>query len=406
MIQDYFFLAVKNLKHRGARSWLTLLGIFIGVTAVVALISLGNALQFAVSSQFGISDTEIITVQAGGISGQGPPGSNVVNPLTTADLEAIQRLSSVKLAVARNIENGKLEYNDKLIFGYAVNIPSGEARDFIYEQLDQEPISGRFLKDSDVGKVFLGYNFYVDKVGLEKEVIPGKTILIQDEDFEVVGVSDKKGSLIFDNAVYLNDKDLEELFDYGDEVNAILVQPVNKKDMDGTVEDIEKLLRKRRDIKRGEDDDFEASTPEASLATVNGVIGGVQAFIVIVALISVFIGAIGIVNTMTTSVLERKKEIGIMKAIGARNEHVFSQFFVESGLLGLVGGIVGIIFGTLIGFGGTMAINNWIGSEIGISLNFGLIFFALLGSFLIGAVSGIVPAMNASKEDPVTALRG
>jgi len=128
--------------------------------------------------------------------------------------------------------------------------------------------------------------------------------------------------------------------------------------------------------------------------------------IIIIASISVFIGALGIVNTMTTSVLERKKEIGIMKSIGARNEHVFFQFFIESGLLGLIGGIVGAIFGTLIGVLGVAGINNFIGAELKPTVDFVLIFFTLLGSFIIGAVSGIIPAMNASKENPVEALRG
>ena len=107
MIQDYFFLAYKNLKHRGTRTWLTLLGIVIGVSAVVSLISLGNALQMAVSSQFGISETELISVQAGGISSYGPPGSGAVNPLTQDDLQAIKKISSVERAVGRNIETGK-----------------------------------------------------------------------------------------------------------------------------------------------------------------------------------------------------------------------------------------------------------------------------------------------------------
>ena len=89
IIKDYFTLSFRNLKHRGIRSWLTLLGIFIGVAAVVALISLGSGLKLAVSSQFDIASTEIIIVQAGGISGFGPPGSNVVNPLTVDDVEKI-----------------------------------------------------------------------------------------------------------------------------------------------------------------------------------------------------------------------------------------------------------------------------------------------------------------------------
>ena len=405
MIKDYFTISFRNLRNRGIRSWLTLLGIFIGVTAVVALISLGAGLKLAVSSQFDIASTEIITVQAGGISGYGPPGSNIVNPLTIEDVEQIEKLSSVKKSVRRNMASGKLEYNDKLIFGSAMSVPSGDNRDFVYEQLDIETITGRLLKDADVKKVFLGYNFYVDKVGLDKEVIPGKRVLINDEQFEVIGILEKKGSFIFDNMVYMNEKDLENLFGYGDNVDIIVVQPKDKNELDKTKEDIEKLLRKTRDVKIDEED-FEVSTPEAMLATVNNILSGVQIFIALIAGISIFIGALGIVNTMTTSVLERKKEIGIMKAIGARNSQIFFQFFVESGLLGLIGGIIGVIFGVLIGILGTITLNNFLGTELKPVIDYLLIFYALLGSFLIGAIAGIVPAMNAAKQNPVEALRG
>lgn len=105
MIKDFFVLAFKNLRGRGIRSWLTLLGIVIGVTAVVSLISLGNGLQLAVASQFGINANELITVKAGGISGFGPPGSSIVDPITRNDARAIERLSSVENAVVRNIRS-------------------------------------------------------------------------------------------------------------------------------------------------------------------------------------------------------------------------------------------------------------------------------------------------------------
>ncbi len=405
MIKDYFTLAFKNFKHRGARSWLTLLGIFIGVTAVVALISLGTSLQVAVSSQFGISQTETITIQAGGISGSSPPGSSVVNPLTTDDLKIIKKINGVKNAVRRNMNYGKLEYNDIVVFGFVGSIPSGNDREFIYDELSAEPIAGRLLKDSDSKKVLLGYNFYADKVGIEKQILPGKKVLINDESFEVIGLLEKKGSFIMDNMVFMNDQEMEDLFEYQDEVSMILVQPENINELDKLKLNIEKILRKHRNVKIGEED-FEVSTPESSLSTVKSILGGVQTFIIIVALISVFIGSLGIVNTMTISVLERKKEIGIMKSIGARNNDIFMQFFIESGLLGLFGGFVGAVFGTLIGISGTMGINNWLGSEIPFNINFILIFFSLLGSFLIGAISGIVPAMRASRQNPVEALRG
>ena len=405
MIEDFFKLAFKNLKHRGARSWLTLLGIFIGVTAVVALISLGNSLELAVSSQFGISQTELITVQASGTQGFAPPGTGTITPLTKDDLDAINKLSSVDIAVSRNIESAKIEYKDKIIFGYVATIPYGDEKDFIYEQLGDEAVNGRLLKDSDTKKVFLGYNFIVDKVGLENPVIAGKKLIIQDQNFEVVGVLEKKGSFIFDNAIYMNEKDADDIYNFEEHVDAILLRPKDVDEIDKTKVDIEKLLRERRDVKLGQED-FEVSTPENSLSTVKGIIGGVQIFVVLVAFISIFIGALGIVNTMTTSVLERKKEIGIMKSIGARNENIFYQFFIESSLLGLVGGIVGCIFGISIGLLGTGAINNFIGAEIKPTLDFTLIFFTLLGSFLIGGLSGIAPAMRAAKQNPVEALRG
>ena len=405
MIVDSFLLSFKNLKHRGLSSWLTLLGIFIGVTAVVSLISLGNGLQVAVGSQFGISSTEILTVEAGGISFGGPPGTGVVNPLTISDLEEIRKLSSVERAIRRNLVSGRAEFNKKVIFGLATNIPDdSDDRKFVYDQIEAVTVAGRLLKKEDSRKVLLGYNFYVDNVGFDKEVRPGNNILINDVKYEVVGIVEKKGSFIFDNVVYMNEDDLEAMGDYGDNVDVIGVQAKDKDLMDKTKEDIEKLLRRLRDVKEGKED-FKVSTPEAQMGAVNDILGGVQAFIVIVASISIFIGALGIVNTMTTSVLERRRDIGIMKSVGATNANIFMQFFIESSLLGLMGGIVGALVGTLIGVLGTVGINSWLGSEIGMSVNFVLIGGALIGSFIIGGIAGIVPAMNAARENPVDALR-
>ncbi len=407
MISDFFSLALKNLKHRGIRSWLTLLGIFIGVTAVVSLISLGNGLQMAVATQFGVSSNEFITIQAGGLSGYGPPGSNVVDPLTQSDVDAIERLSSVENAVRRNINSGIVEFNDNVQFRYVGSIPNNdEDRKMIYTNLDLDLLTGRHLDSGDSGKVVLGYNFYTNEEDWGGKIIsPGKSVIINDEDFEVIGIVDKQGSLIMDNIVLMDEGDMDDIFGFGDEASIVIAQPKDTDEMQKTKTDIEKLLRNRRGVKEGEED-FEVSTPEAALATVNSILSGVQIFIAIVASISIFIGAIGIVNTMTTSVLERKKEIGIMKSIGAKNSHIFLQFFIESSLLGLIGGIVGALFGTIIGVVGTMGINGWLGTELAPNVDVILIAFSLLGSFLIGGIAGIVPAMKAAKQNPVEALRG
>lgn len=401
---DYLILALKNLKHRGVRSWLTLLGIFIGVTAVVSLIGLGAGLQAAVGAQFGISSTHVITVQAGGLNVFSAPGSGAVNKLTTADADAIERLSTIEMALPRNIETIAIEIDNNLIIGSTISIPSGEKREKSWEVMGLEIDKGRFLQDSDLNKIVVGYSFSEDKEEY-KGVNTGNKIIINDEKFEIIGILKKKGSLIFDSVILMNDEVLNELVNYGDEADIIAVIVKDKDLMERAKEDIEKLMRKRRDVKEGEED-FEVSTPESAMETVNSVLGAVQAFIIIIASISILVGTLGIVNTMTTSVLERKKEIGVMKAIGAKNGQIFIQFFFESGMLGFVGGLVGVVFGTIIGIVGVAGINQFLGAELSPVINFALIGGTLLGSFLIGAVAGIVPAMSAAKQNPVEALRG
>ncbi len=400
---NYFHSAFKNLRRRGIRSWLTLLGIFIGIVAVISLITLGGGLKVAINAQFGISSTQIITVQAGGLN-YGPPGSTVVTPLTKQDVEAIEKLSTVEFAIPRNIEFLKREYNDKIEFGYAANIIEGLEKE-AYEIMDFEVEKGRLLRSGDLGKIVVGNNLWLaDKNGFDKEISIGKSILIEGKKFEVVGVLKKKGSFILDNVILMYEDDLNDLIDYGDEVDIIGVKVKDKSLMDKTKKDIEKLLRDRRNVKEGEED-FEVSTPEAELEQVNSVLNAVQIFVFLIAFISIIVGAIGIVNTMATSVVERKKEIGIMKSLGARNEQIFGLFFVESGLMGFVGGVLGIIVGLTIGYFGTLWINDYVGATTSPEINFYLIFFTLIGSFLIGSIAGIAPAMHASKQNPVEALR-
>ena len=406
MRKDYFVFASRNLRRRGVRSWLTLLGIFIGIAAVVSLITLGNSLRDAAASQFGVSSTQVISVQAGGLNAFGPPGSGVANPLQRSDAEAMERLPGVEFVVPRNIETIKVEFNDIQIIGNSVSLPQDDEREFLYELLDLEIEQGDFLDRREVGKILLGNNFLdKEKSGFEKAVETGDKLEIDGKAFTVKGIFEKKGSFIIDSVILIDDDELDDIAGYGDNVDIIGVKVKEKDSIDLVKEDIEELMRDRRDVKRGEED-FEVSTPQATLQTIDQVLFGVQIFIVLIALISIAVGSIGIVNTMTTSVLERKKEIGIMKAIGAKNSDVFLQFFIEAGLLGLIGGIIGIIFGLLLGALGTYSINNFIGSTTKIEIDFFLIFFSLLGSFLIGSVSGVYPAMKAARQNPVDALRG
>ncbi|HII17162.1 TPA: ABC transporter permease [Candidatus Woesearchaeota archaeon] len=405
MIADLFGYALHSLRSRRLRSWLTIIGIFIGIAAVVSLIGLGQGLRTAITSQFGISSTEVISIQAGGISGAGPPGTGVVNPLTEDDADAIESLGSVEVAIPRIIKTGQLEFNDHVAFGMAMSIPEGEERDITYELLDLDAEEGRVLKRGDSGKVVLGYNFLADKVGLGKPVHTGNSVIIHDRRFEVVGITKKKGSFIFDNIVHMDEDELKDLFGIKDNVDVIAAKVKGMELMDEAKADIEKLMRKRRGVKVGEED-FQVQTPQQLLSDLDGILGGVQAFIVIIASISIIIGSVGIANTMYTSVIERRKQIGVMKSIGARNSGIFLLFFIEAGLMGLIGGILGSLIGTVVAYVGTLGINAWIGSSVSPSINMGLIAGALIGSFVIGAFSGVLPALRAAHQNPVDALRG
>jgi putative ABC transport system permease protein len=405
MIIDYASIALKNLRRRGIRSWLTLLGIFIGIATVVSLISLGGGLRAAILSQFGISSTEVIEVQAGGLNSFGPPGTSVSKPLTIQDVDAISKLGPVETAIPRQIATVKVEFNKILNVEVATNIVDGNDRKILYDILGVSTLEGKLLEDGDVGKVVLGNNFYYeDKNGFNKQIRVGNSITINGKKYQVKGILEKKGSFIFDQIIMLNDEDLKSISDNGDNVDLIGVK-VKSKDLVSTAQkEIEDLLRRRRNVKIGEED-FEVSTPEAALSTVNQILTGIQIFIVMIAAISIIVGSLGIVNTMTTSVLERVREIGIMKAIGAKNSDIFYQFLIEAGLLGMVGGLAGIIFGMGIGYLGTFSINSFLGATTSPQINWPLIIITFIGSFVIGAISGIVPAIRAANQKPVEALR-
>jgi len=404
MIGEYLIFALNNLKRRRLRSWLTMIGIFIGIAAVVSLIGLGEGLRFAITSQFGFLGTDIMAVTATG--GFGPPGTGVVNPLTDKELDKIKSINGVEDAAGRLIEPGKLIFNRKAGFGYAASVPDGEGRKLIEHVTNMEAQKGRLLKDGDKDLVVLGSMFGEDDNPFGKAIVPGSKVIIQDKEFKVIGILEKKGNFQIDGTVFMNEDDLRDLVNRpGDDYDIIGVQFNQDADVNKIKADIEKGLRKVRDVKEGEED-FSVETPQSVLETVNSTLLAVQIFVYIIASISLLVGGIGIMNTMYTSVVERTKEIGIMKSIGAKNRTIFSFFFVESGFLGSVGGLVGAILGflgaTSLALIGRLALgSDLISARISPFLFLGAIFF----SFIIGSFFGTLPAIRASKLNPVDALR-
>ncbi len=404
MIKDFFIFSINNLKKRKMRSWLTMIGIFIGIATVVSLIGLGEGLRHAINSQFGFLGTDILSVTASG--GFGPPGTGVVDPLTDKELNAIKSVHGVEGVAGRIIESGKLVFNNRVGFGFAASMPDGEERKVMERLMNMEAQKGRLLKDGDKGVVFLGANFMEEDNGFEKPILPGSKVELLDVEFKVIGILEKKGNIQLDGAVFVNEDDLRNLVDReSDDYDIIAVRFNENDDVKKIQFDIEKKLRKIRGVKEGEED-FSVESPASVLENVNNVLLGIQIFIYIIAGISLLVGGIGIMNTMYTSVVERTKEIGIMKSIGAKNSSIFLLFFIESGFLGLVGGIIGAILGFLLATGLTLIGKLVLGSDLIAShITPELIIGSILFSFILGSFFGTLPAIQASKLNPVDALR-
>ena len=406
MLRDYFSIAVRSLAKRRTRTYLTMIGIFIGIAAVVALIGLGEGLRTAITSQFGFLGTDVLSVQASGLN-YGPPGSGAPNPLSDSLVDKIAKIQNVDAAFARYVASGKMEFNDKQAIGFAGSEPSGDDRRIFETMVNLKASEGRLLKDGDKDKVVLGNDFSSSDKIYGKPIHAGDKVIINDKTYGVVGILAKKGSFIFDQVVLMNENDMLNNGVRKDDgtVDVIAVKVKNQNELAKTKADIEKLLRKERDVKEGEED-FTVQSPQSVLDQLNSTLFAVQLFVYIIAFISVLVGGIGIMNTMFTSVLERTKEIGIMKSIGARNSTIFILFFIESGLLGLIGGIIGVILGVGLALGMSAVGRAALGAElIQAHLPAWLIIGALAFSYILGTAFGVMPAYNASKLNPIDSLR-
>ncbi|MBT3262631.1 ABC transporter permease [Candidatus Woesearchaeota archaeon] len=403
MIKDNLRVVHSSLKRRKLRSWLTLVGILIGITAVITLISLGEGIRGAVTSQFDFLNPEVLTIRADGIT-MAPPGTGVSNPLQEKYLKDIQKIKGVDLAIGRIIENAQIKFNGRSHFSIAISFPKNGDKDIIKKIVQLEIEKGNMLDSSDTYRIVVGSDY-------SKSDMFGKAVELRDEleiegkKFKVKGILEKKGSFIVDHSVIINEDPLKDLYNHEDTYELIVVKVESESEIAQVKERLEKYLRKERDVDEGEED-FTVSSPEETLKSLDSTLFGIQLFIYLIAAISILVGGIGIANTMYTSVLERTRDIGVMKAIGAKDSQITVLFLLESGLLGLVGGIVGIIFGA-----STSIILAKIGNKflseglIQINLPLEFILATLIFSFLVGLISGIVPAIKASKLKPIDALR-
>lgn len=394
-MRGYISLAVKSLLHQKTRTALTLLGIIIGITAVVAMVSIGSGMRAALEEELKVLGTDKIIIQplhfTGGATAKG---------LTDRDGRALENIPEVGFvsplfSVVTNIEF-KGEEKSTSLWGLD---PAKAERTFAGTS-GYKLYQGRWLRKGDRGKVAIGYGIYDDF--FERKVMVGNTLSIKGQNFEVIGIFRKTGDRDSDYAIYADIDQIRELFGRKDAVTLIIVRVKEGFDVEMVGKRIEDTLEKRRKQK-----DFSVLTPAQLAERVGQVYKIIQIVFGGIAAISLLVGALGIANTMVMNILERTQEVGIMKAIGATNTHILKIFLLESGVIGVVGGSIGVIIGYIISKLMNFASARFLGEGILTThVSPELASFALVFSFIIGVISGLYPAYRASKMDPVAALRG
>jgi putative ABC transport system permease protein len=419
MFWEFLRLAGQSILHRRLRSWLTVIGVFIGIAAVVGLISIGLSLDQTIKDQvsgvFGVDNFVIMNENTfrGGAHG----GSAEEYAL---DLDLLKSIEGVKVAAALRQRTGfvqgqpNAEGNALQGFFPVMGLSPELMTDFQSFTGDLVPMAGgRLFETGDIDVAVLDYD-----ISQRLGVRVGDTILLAgDEDAElnltVIGImapaeerdggdggfraefrAGSEGDTI---SVPYDTMDL--LWGPADDVLVTLVKTEEGYDVDEVADRAEDALKAKGS-------DVVAITYQDLSDTIGAMTSAIGGFLAGIAGISLLVGGVGVMNTMFTSVLERTKEIGVMKAVGAKNSHVLSIFLIESGLMGLVGGLVGTAFGLIISRVGVFIIDRLTtGFDMAFVVSGALIAYTLAGSFALGAIAGLWPAWRASKLPVVDALR-
>ena len=385
-------MAVNSIRHRKLRSWLTVIGIIIGVAAIISLMTVSRSLESTIESQFEQFGANRIIISPKGFQGPGTSSEG----LTTEDAETIEKISGFEYVVSAVFVSAEVSYKKEVGFTLVSGIPAENFEEFFVDS-GVKLQEGRFIKEGDKFEVVVGSRV-VDDMFKDKLRI-GSKINIKGQEFKIVGILKEIGNSQDDRQINIPLDAVRKIFSKPEDVDAIITQVKSSGDIPLLQEKIEKELKRKRD-----DTNFQVVTATQILEQINQVLGVMQFVLVGIAAISLVVGAIGIMNSMYTSVLERTKDIGIMKAIGARNSDILKIFLIESGLIGLVGGIFGILLGSAMAL-----IIGQLSKNAGFSLIIKIeplvLIFGLLFAFVVGIISGILPAYQASRLKPVDALR-
>ncbi|MBI2573519.1 ABC transporter permease [Candidatus Woesearchaeota archaeon] len=404
MLKDFFILSIQEIRHRRVRSILTLTGIIIGIAAIVSLIMLGQGLKNAIEGQFSALGNDKLFINAKGNSFT--PGLSIdAVKITEKDLDIVRATSGVKLATGFVFTTAAIEINDQVRYFMIYGVSTDPDERKLWGESNSYKLDiGRVLENGDAHKVTIGAA-YQDETLFGEPVELSDKILIKDVPFEVVGIMQKTGSPPDDQAISMPLEVYEDLFATNGELGILIAQTQSGEDPSQVALSIEEDLRDSRGLEEGKED-FTIQTPEEMGAIFGTILNIIQVVLIGIAAISLLVGGVNVMNTMYTSVLERTRMIGLMKAVGAKKNHILLLFLIESGIYGFVGGTIGVLIGIGIAKFVELIFVIAVGPAfLSIKVNWFFIIGVLLFSFIIGCLSGIAPAWRAARLHPVDGLR-
>jgi putative ABC transport system permease protein len=403
MFRDHVKLAIKNLRHRLSRSLLTLLGIAIGIMAIISLMALGEGMQQAVTGELSSLSDVIIVSTGGGFYSAFGGGSSSNQYFTQRDIQYVERLQGVRDVSTQLSGSAIAEYNGKKT---VVSLTGMDIAVMRLQYATQNLAAGTFLNQGDQNKIMIGYSIAHDT--FDSDINIGGRIKLNGQKFFVSGIFGKQGmgGVSSDTLVLLSTRDFQKLTGQSN-ISIIYLRVYNVNDAESIAATIQNAINGNH----GQKDFATATTMTSILQTVQSVIGILQLVLVAIASIALVVASIGIMNTMLTSVMERTREIGIMKAIGATNTDIMSIFIIEGMLVSSIGGIIGIILGVFGSQGLTLILNNFMGMSGGGSSNLTPVItlmsvvLAVTVSLIVGVFSSLYPAWKAARMSPIEAVR-
>lgn len=407
---DILKIVIASFRSNKIRSFLTILGIVIGIGSVIVIVSVGAGAQGLILSQITSMGTNLIGVLPGASDPNGPPATIFGLTITTLkyqDSEALKNKNFVPDAVAvsayvRGVDTITSPYESLTgdFLGTSASYPEVES---------SEVAAGRFFSESEekgLARVaVLGSKITKDLFGSNQAI--GQKIKIKRESFEVIGIMKERGSNFFsdtDSQVLIPVTSAQKLILGIDHLGFIRVKVNDAKNIEIATQDIAAVLRQRHGIFNPADDDFSVRDTAQALSILSQVTDALKFFLAGIGALSLLVGGVGIMNIMLITVTERIREIGLRKAVGARRSDLLKQFLAESALMSMIGGLIGVIGG--VGASGLIAV---VARGLGYGWEFIVTPFSIIVACLvaisIGLIFGYYPARRAAAMDPIYALR-